>query len=107
MLNPGTADAQDAAAPKERERISLVAINAGRLGLLIPIGDHWVLRPDFSGIHYRTGEPDGDTRLNGGLSLIRRSTPRDGSWTYGALRYAANGSPRSVKRASASPPTGS
>jgi len=88
VLIPGTADAQDAAAPpKERERISIVAISAGRLGLLIPLGDRWMLRPDFAVSAYRTGEPESDASLYGGISLIRRSAPTDAGWTYGALRY--------------------
>jgi hypothetical protein len=90
VLLPGTARAQDSAPPKERERVAIVAINAGRLGLLIPLGERWMLRPDIDGSYVRTGEPDGSVRLLTGLSLIRRTAPVQGSWTYAALRYAVD-----------------
>lgn len=88
VLLPGTADAQDVAAPKERERISVVAISAGRLGLLIPVNDRWMLRPDFTTSDFRTGEPDGRTYLLTGLSVIRRSQPSEQGWSYLSARYA-------------------
>lgn len=89
MLFPGTADAQDAAAPpKERERVAIVAISAGRLGLLIPLGERWMLRPDFTTTSFRSGAPDGRTYLLTGLSVIRRSPPTENGWRYLSARYA-------------------
>lgn len=92
---PGSTDAQDTAPPaEERERISFVFFAPNRLGLLVPLGDRWVLRPDLRGnTSYTERELDfGFHEL--GISLLRRNAPAERSGTYGAARYSlavANG----------------
>lgn len=92
VLLPGTADAQEAspgstAPPMERERSSFIVFSPGRIGSLIPINDRWMIRPDFGGELWRTGEPASHEVIIAGVSVVRRSAPRDGGWVYGALRY--------------------
>lgn len=91
VMMPAALWGQESAPPREKERISVVAISAGRLGLLIPINDRWMLRPDLRTFAFSTtdGGPgiNSDAQVYGGLSLIRRSAPVNGSWVYGSLRY--------------------
>ncbi len=87
MLIPGTADAQDATPSTDRERSSFIVFAPSRIGFLIPINDRWMIRPDFGGRLRRTGEPGFENNVIAGVSLVRRSAPRDGGWTYAALRY--------------------
>jgi hypothetical protein len=89
MLIPGTADAQEAAGPaKERERISFVYFAPDRLGLLIPLNDRWMVRPDFTGNSFHTAEPRDYVFHEVGVSLIRRSESSARGWAYGVARYS-------------------
>ncbi|MBK7907817.1 MAG: hypothetical protein IPJ78_14835 [Gemmatimonadetes bacterium] len=89
LLLPGDALAQDPReSPTDRERIAIVAISAGRLGLLLPLSERWMLRPDFTTTSFRSGEPNGRTYLLAGLSVIRRSQPTEEGWSYLSARYA-------------------
>lgn len=89
VLLPGTADAQEAAAPaKERERISFVYFAPDRLGLLIPLSDRWMVRPDFRGNSFYTAEPRDYLFHEFGVSLIRRGESSARGWSYGVASYS-------------------
>lgn len=88
LLLPGVARAQVAGvSPTDRERIAVVGLSSGRMGLLIPLNERWMLRPDFSGTSLRNTDAELFTNVFAGLAVIRRSAPVDGSWAYGSLRY--------------------
>lgn len=87
--NPAVAGAEQ---QPQREAPSWVfggygALNGG--GVLVPLSDRWMLRPDF-GANFLLFRPSGDTDLlaTGGLSLLRRSAPSDLGWVYSGLRYS-------------------
>ena len=79
--------AQEEATRPPRERIALVAFVPNRIGLLIPLGERWMLRPDFTSAKGNRLYWDEEWGVVAGLTLIRRSEPTEEGWTYGALRY--------------------
>jgi hypothetical protein len=90
LIAPLTTQAQEGSqAPGERERWALVAIMAPglhRIGLLIPLSERVLVRPDFQGYAFGyEGNADG-WYANPGISLIVRTRPMDGSWVYASFR---------------------
>ena len=70
-----------------REPLALVAFVPNRVGLLIPLGERWMLRPDFAGGTAKNIYWDQEWAIVAGVSLIRRSRPTDRGWTYAAVRF--------------------
>lgn len=92
LLGPRAGHAQDGAgAPSatERERWALVGIMAPelqRIGLLIPLTDRVLVRPDFQGYAFSYEGIASGWFANPAISLIIRTRPLDGSWIYASLR---------------------
>jgi hypothetical protein len=92
LLGPRAALAQDgAAAPSatEREGWALVGIMAPelhRIGLLIPLTDRVLIRPDFQGNAFSYEGIATGWFANSAISVIIRTRPVDGSWVYASLR---------------------
>ncbi|MCE9600806.1 MAG: hypothetical protein K8S21_01155 [Gemmatimonadetes bacterium] len=87
VLSTGTADAQVAADTTRREPVALVAFTPNRIGLLIPLGQRWMLRPDYTGSSAVRSYWDEEWSMVAGLTVIRRTPPTEQGWTYLALRY--------------------
>lgn len=75
--------------PRRREGIAFVGIwdpTPMRIGLLVPLSDRWVIRPDLSGDAYDVEGAVESWTLNLGVSLMRRSAPTDAGFVYGSAR---------------------
>jgi hypothetical protein len=93
LIAPAAASAQEpAAAPTapQREGWALVGIFAPglqRIGLLIPVRERILLRPDIAG-HATSYDGSDDWFANPGISLIVRTRPTEAGWVYVSLRAA-------------------
>lgn len=75
--------------PRRREGIALVGIwepSPVRIGVLIPLSDRWVLRPEIGGDASRFANYSSDWSLLTGASLMRRSEPTDAGFVYTVAR---------------------
>jgi hypothetical protein len=94
ISSPPIASAQVPAPPPsqgERERWALVGIWAPglqRIGLLIPLGERVLLRPDIAGEIWSYEGIEEGWLVNPGISLIVRSRPVEKGWIYVSLRSA-------------------
>jgi hypothetical protein len=92
LLAPPAANAQEAAsnsATSDRERWALVGIwtpGLKRIGLLIPLGERLLIRPDIQGYAWSSEGISEGWYANPGISVIVRTRPVDGSWAYASLR---------------------
>jgi hypothetical protein len=80
-----------AESPRQREGIALVGIwepTPVRVGVLIPLSDRWVLRPELGGDAWKVEGSTESWTLLTGASLMRRSAPTDAGFVYTAARLA-------------------
>jgi len=82
------------------ERPSWVIGGVYPVGMLVPLSQDWVIRPDLtaSGYHQPLFDDRGWT-AGGGVSVLRRSRPTEAAWGFGAIRYGFE-----VSQEGASPP---
>lgn len=86
-----TAQADPAESRPRREGLALVGIwepSPVRIGVLIPLGDRWMLRPELGGDAYKIEAFESSTTLLTAVSLLRRSAPSDAGFVYGVARVA-------------------
>lgn len=84
-------EAAGAGSTLAREGLALVGIwepTPVRIGVLIPLGDRWVLRPEIGGDAYKVEDSSEQWTLMTGASVLRRSTPTEAGWVYGLARLS-------------------
>jgi hypothetical protein len=94
LAAPRDALAQEASAAQaepEREGWALVGFWAPglqRIGLLVPLSERLILRPDIRGQVYGFEGIENGWFANPGVSLILRTRPQNSGWVYASLRAA-------------------